>query len=426
MVGTKRFWSPTRTYEFEVKIEDLDLTPDLYKISILSSIQVPYQTVILELFISPSDVIIEKLYGQEPIKLSVRFIGDVAENFALEMIKMDLLPITTEIDVPMYDSMGPEVFTAGYKERKPFTVTAVARQPYKIMNTVVNDVYYGSTVHTAISGLVSKYGTNLTTLNYDINNRNGDILDQILIPPTTMYQAIKYLNRTIGIFNGIPAIYCSSDTARPEKSIINIKNITKKISSSHKFTIWQLATGTNNRDVIERAGDGKVYYTLTPLKTSYSGSSTFAAIAPTIRYIAKPKDTLFKQFDINLESFSKKYGIISKSNQIFFENKAIDPNTRVLYSKDHSGNDNSQAYINANLSKGISELSTITLTVEQNLMLFNLMEVGEAVQLNSKMTSVKDLTGKYILKASTLDFVRSKDWESQAVLYLIRTNKIIN
>jgi len=423
MVQKKRYWSPTRTYEFEVKIGSLDLTPDLYKLSILTSIQVPYQTVILDLFLDPNDVIVEKLYGQEPINLTARFIGDVSEVLALERIKLVLLPITTEIDIPMYDQL-PAESSPGYKERRAFTVTAVTSQPYKIMNTLVNDVFYGNDLFTAISDLASNLPQ--TTLNYDINDRNPEVLDQLLIPPTTMYQALKYLNRTIGIFNGIPAIYCSSDTTQPQNSIINIKNLTKKITSSHKFTVWQLATGADNSDIIKKSGDGKVYYTLNPLKTSYSGSSTFAAIAPTVRYIAKPKDTLFTEFDINLESFAKTYGIISKSNTIFFERQAIDAATRILYSKDHSGNDASQTYINANLSKAISELSTITLQVEQNLMLFNLMEVGEAVQLNSRMTSVSDLTGKYILKASTLDFVKSKDWESSARLYLIRTNKIIS
>jgi len=424
MVQKSRYWSPSRTYEFEVKIGKLDLTPDLYKISVLTSIEVPYQTVILDLFLDPKDVIVEKLYGQTPIEFTARYIGDVSQDFSLERIKFDLLPITTEIDIPMYDQLGPASQTPGYKERRAYTVTTVSRHPYKVMNTIVNDVFYGYDLFRTISHLVSNVGQ--TTLNYDTNDRNADVLDQILVPPTTLYQALKYLNRTIGIFNGLSAIYCSSDTTQPTKSTIHIKNLTKKITSSHRFTIWHLATNSDNSDIFKKSGDGKVYYTLAPLKTGYSGSSTFAAIAPTVRYIAKPKDSLFTEFDIDLEAFSKTYGIISKSNTIFFENTAIDPATRILYAKDHSGNDDSQSYINANLSKAISELSTITIEVEQNLMLFNLMEVGEAIQLNSKMTDVSDLTGKYILKASTLDFIRAKDWESAARLYLVRTNKIIS
>jgi hypothetical protein len=425
MAQKSRYWSPSRTYEFEVKIGKLDLTPDLYKISVLTSIEVPYQTVILDLFLDPNDVIIEQLYGQTPIELTARFIGDVAQDFAVERIKFDLLPITTEIDIPMYDQLGPRTSGIGYKERKPYTVTTVARHPYKVMNTIVNDVFYGYDLFRTISHLISN-NTSLTTLNYDANSRNSEVLDQILVPPTTLYQAIKYLNRTIGIFNGIPAIYCAADTTQPTKSVINIKNLTRKVTSSHRFTVWHLATQTDNSEIFKKSGDGKVYYTTTPLKTGYTGSSTFAAIAPTVRYIAKPKDTLFTEFDINLEAFAKQYGIISKSNEIFFEHRAIDPATRILYSKDHTGNDESQGYINANLSKAVSELATVTVEVEQNLMLFNLMEVGESVQLNSKMTNVEALTGKYILKASTLDFTRSKDWESSAKLYLVRTNKIIN
>jgi len=53
-----RFWSPSRTYEFEVKIADRDLTPDLYKLTILTSIDFPYQTFVMEFFLDPNDLIL--------------------------------------------------------------------------------------------------------------------------------------------------------------------------------------------------------------------------------------------------------------------------------------------------------------------------------------------------------------------------------
>ena len=70
-----RFWSPSRTYEFEVKVADRDLTPDLYKLTILTSIDFPYQTFILEFFLDANDLILEKIYSQNEIKLTAKLMA---------------------------------------------------------------------------------------------------------------------------------------------------------------------------------------------------------------------------------------------------------------------------------------------------------------------------------------------------------------
>jgi len=416
MVDQKKskYWTPTRTYELELKIGNQDYTNDLYKVTIITSIEVPYQSFILELFLDPNDIILEKIYGQTPIKLICRFIGPVP-NVELERIEFDLMAVTSDFSIPQEEVIGNDAKLASYKDRKPFTITTVPGNSYKTMNTIVNGSYQGITLSAVIQLLIEN-NTKGVTINYDTSGRNYDVMDQILVPPTTLYKAILFLNKTFGLFNGAHTVYCDY------KNNIFIKNITAKMKTSQAFTLWHLATNADNTKIIEDNSKTS-FYTYEDIITSYAGNSVFAALAPKNKFIVKPNDRLSSIIDIDLEEFSGNYGLISKTKKIYFNSEAIDPSVRIAYFKDHTGYNLSSSFINANLSKTISELATMTVNLYHNIYMDPLMKVGDAVQLNSKVVNVRQFTGKYILKASELMFTRTKDWETGARLYLIRTNR---
>ena len=412
MANKSRYYTPTRTYEFEVKIGDLDYTPDLYKITIFTSIDIPYQSFILEFFFDPNDIIIEKIYGQTPIKLTARLFGYEYPNIPQEEIVFELMFIKETTPLLML-SKTPENIQ---KDRAPITIMAVPRTPFITMSTFVNDIFYGSTVESAIQSLVTNNTT--ASLKYDQSGKNTDKIDQILIPPSTLYECIRYINRTFGIFNGTGVIFTSYDNK------IFVKNLTKKITSSHKFTVWQLAIDADNSKILEKTGDGITFYTRQEIKTDYKANSMFALLAPNMKHIVKPRDRLSYTFNIGLEQFSKDYGVISKTNKIFYDSGALS-DKRVKIYKDHTGYDLSRAFINADISRKISKLTDIKIQLEGEMKILNLMEVGEGILFNSGTETARDLTGKYILSSSELSFQKSKDWESAANITLSRTNRTI-
>ena len=65
-------FSPSRSYDFQIKIKDVNYTQDLYRVQIATSITAPYQVIILDLFIDPQDIIAESLYGKDKIKINIR------------------------------------------------------------------------------------------------------------------------------------------------------------------------------------------------------------------------------------------------------------------------------------------------------------------------------------------------------------------
>lgn len=408
-----RYWSPSRTYEFELKIGKKDITPDLYKVTILTSVDVPYQTFILEVFIDTHEFTLEDIYGQTPLRLSIKLFG-TSEKTPLEQIDFDLMFLTEDIPVEI-QIQNPE---KRQKDRSPVTITAVSRKPYMTMNTFVNGVFNGSTISSAISQLVSNAKTK-PTLKFDTNGRNSEKIDQILVPPATLYKNLKYINRTFGIFEGMPSFFCLYDNT------LYIKNLTRKMKESNLFTIYQLALDVNNDDIYEKSNDGKTFYTVNDILTDYKGNAAFASIGPKMRHRVKPSDQLFYDIDIDLDSFAKNYGLISKQNRIFYDTEAINPSSRLAFYKDHTGYEKTSSFIRANYSRDIASLSEVNIVLQQSLKFLNLMNVGEAVQLNSRVDETSSMTGRYILRASELSFTKAKDWESSAALRLMRTNRTV-
>lgn len=406
-----QYYSSNMTFNLILKIGKIDLTPDLMEFSIISSLALPYQSFIVKLFLDPNDIITEKIYGQIPIDVTINLLG--TEPFPMESIKFELMYLDS--DVNLLEGKGNS--DLGEKERIPITIHAVARAAYKTMNTFVNNIYQGSNLQSAILDLVKKAGA---TLKFDKMGQNVEVIDQILVPPSTLYKNLEYINRTFGLFNGIPAIYCSHD------NVVHIKNLTNKMKQAQALTIYQFSTDTKDTiKIIEKCNDGIHYYTLQQLNTKYGGNSVFAFLAPTLVYVVKPNDRLEQKIQIDLEQFTKDYGLISKNDKIFFDKSAM-KDTRKTVLKDHTGYNLSQTFINANRSKSISNITDLTLSVERSIKILNLMSVGESVEITAvKSTTTSEVTGRYILNTSEIKFNKLKDWEASAVLSLMRSNRTL-
>jgi len=410
MVDNNTYWSPSRTYEFEVKVGNYDLSNDLISLNIITSVDLPYQTFLMTFFIDPVDFITEEIFGQKPIKLITKLLA--TEQFPQETINFELMYLNSNMDMQT-QIQDP---STQQKDRTQITISAVSRSAYITMNTIVNSIYQGGLVNHAINSIVSSVGA---SIKYDPNGRNDQTIDQILIPPSTLYKTLKYINRTWGIYNGASAIYCSYD------NVVHIKNMTNKMKQAQTFTLYQLATDSDNTETIDKCNDGKNFYTTVPLTTKYEGNSVFALLAPKQIYIVKPRDRLFQNIDVNLEAFSKEYGLISKNNTIFFDKQALKTDTRTSIHKDHTGYEVDSTFINGNMSEKIAGVTELNASVERSMKILNLMNVGECVLVTSKTNEQDRLAGKYILRTSEIRFNKSKDWESSAVMNLIRTNRVI-
>jgi len=226
MPETKKVFVPRQLYEIQVKIKDLDYSNEMINVVIGSSLSSAYQVITLSMLIDPTDVIIEDIFGGEPIKLQITLNREYTVSGP--SIDIELMYITSSFQLIQKEKMSkiPD------KDRTVLTIVTVAREAYKTMNTLVNKVFIGKKIPEILDELAGDVGA---TLEYDKKNQNKKVISQVCIPPTTFYKIIKehtrndpdvfdgYLDQRFGLFDGVPGVFCQHDNT------VYIKNLTKKL-----------------------------------------------------------------------------------------------------------------------------------------------------------------------------------------------------
>jgi len=421
---SERYYVPTRGYDIQMTIKNLDFTNDLRSVRIVSSLSTAYQVVLLELLADPSDFILQDIFGTDPIKLNVRYLGQPGAP-PMEQVDLELMYAKADSKI-VQKQETPE--TVLQKERTPFIIPTVCRKPFKTMSTIVNEVYTGVTLRQILEDLAGKVNV---SLEYDSDGENKQLIDQVCIPPTTFYKIIKeesnvgpdefdgYLDKRFGLFEGVPGVFCQHDNK------LYIKNLTKKLNKNQTFTVYQLsAGGERNEKIIDKSIDGKNFYTYTEIDNDFSANAKFAIMAPTLRYVIKPSNKLYYIIEQDLKTICANYGLIYKNKTIQVD-PDISTETRVRYYNDDTGYSLSSTQFDSRVARIMSDLATVSIDLERNLPILNLMNVGEPVKFDTRAADYVDLSGKYILWSSELVFNKSGEWQSVARINLIRTNKKI-
>lgn len=422
MPETSRVFTPSRTYDVQIKIKDQDYTNDVVFVEISSSLSTAYQVIKIVFNVDPTDILTQDIFGGNPIKLSITLLRQ--SKYPGPRIDFELMYVTSAFQF----AEKSELSTGKYKDRSRLVVTTITRQPYKTMTSMVNDVYINQTLRQIITSLSSTVGA---TIDYDSTGENTTPIEQVCIPPTTLYKIIKehnrnatdtfdgYLDQRFGLFDGVPGVFCQYDNK------IYIKNLSGKLKKDQVFTVYQLATSVDRKkldEIFTESLSGKTFYTYDAITTEYSGNAVFSNLATNINHIVRPKDTLYNIITQELQT-------IAKEKSLFYSPQVksslfIDPVAgRTKYYNEDTGNNDEQIIFNSRLSKSISHLSSLSLNLEKNLPLLNLIDVGECVKFKPMTVEYNDLEGKYILWSSDIRFDKHGDWATTATVNLIRTNK---
>jgi len=408
-LGEKSF-SPSRSYDINLTIKNQDFSNDLMGCRIISSTNTIFDIFELELFVDTRDILIG-ITGGDPLKLTITPIGSVYGD-RQEKLEVELMYIKSSFDMPI-KSMLYEPFQV---DRTPFPIICVPRKCFKTMNSLVNNVYIGKTIQYVIDDLVSAVGA---TLDMDTDDLNNEPIDQILIPPTTLSNALDYLNKTFGIYSGIFQYDCSYD------NVVSIKNLTKRITKESTFTIYQLASDDkeNLNLLSESSKKSNVYYTHDQINLTYGGNLKVSTLSKNIKHIVKPSDALFYKIDQDIETLAEDYGLSfsTQNNKKIKFDSIVDNRTR--YYIDHTGYEKEEQFAIANISKMLANITMLDFRIERNFNLLPLVNVGQNVKFNSKISEYVNLTGNYILRSSIIDFNKTGDWEAVSKIYLMRTNQ---
>jgi hypothetical protein len=422
MPEKEQYNAPVRSYDIELKIKGKDYSQDLGSFQIISSLSSGYQNIILTLSLDPNDILINNLLGQDSINLRITLLKE--NRIPGERVDFDLLYLKSDFQFADKAKSSEGV----QKDRTVVPITTLIRSPYKTLTTMVNDVFVGMKIRDILNSLVSKVGAKLK---YDTDGENQSVIDQVCVPPTTLYKIIKeygtdpndifdgYLDGRFGLFNGVPGVFCQHDNT------VYVKNLTAKLQKNQTFTMYQLAADADKASfetILKEVDSQNSYYTYDPVDSDYSGNARFGTIASTIKNIVKPSDTLSFTISQELKNVAKKYALVYQNS-----NLPIDPGIeRTRYYNEDTGYNKSETQFNTRFGRKLSDLATLGINIERNLPVLPLLDVGECVKFKPLVLEYAELEGKYILWSSILNFTYSRTgWETTARVNLVRTNKKI-
>lgn len=412
-MATNKFMAPSRGYLVSLKInkEDYDYGEDLETIRVSSSLATAWQIVTLFVKIPPQDIILKKLHGQDKIKLSIKLTAQ--GKSPLEVAKFDLMLLSSEFEMPVSDRsvQGKQIDIVLYK------IITVTRTPFASMTTMVNSVFgvtsSPKTPKQIIQELISKNKIPLT-LEYDSQGENTEKVPQVCVPPTSLYNAINFLDDSFGLFKGTFSAFCRYD------NVLKIMNLSSRIKKSATITVDHLTLSAKEEEIKKSLKDKKYFYTYDNIYNSFVGNSKFGVIGNTIKRIVLPGDSLYYVITQDLSKICSDYGLIDGDKNLPIINEAIN---RTKYYIGDSGNDYSEVFAIAKTSKFVFNMSRVSFMVERNLLIENLLEVGDVVRLQSGVSEYKTIQGKYILFSSDLMWYKEKEWQTTGKLELVRTNK---
>jgi hypothetical protein len=417
---------PTRLYDLRCRIKDLDYTQDLVNVTVTSSLSTAYQVVDLSFFLDPNDIIMQELYGGDPIKLSIYLLREEkgADTGGIPGPALEFELMYVNHDFPIVEKDQYSQFTQ--KDRVHYKVTTVTRKAYKIMTSLVNRVFLGSTLKDIVTTLGSDVGAK--EVKFDTDGQNKNVIDQVVIPPTTFYQVIKefgrissflydgYLDGRFGFFDGVPGIFCQYDGK------VYIKNLTSKLKMKETFTVYQFSQITDAKEsdrIMDSVLKGDVFYTYDTIDSDYSASAKFSVLGTKINNIVKPKNTLTHTISKSLNDYTKSYGLIYQNPNLFLD-EILD---REKYYTEDTGYETNETQFNSRYSRVMADTATLSMNLERDMPLLQLIQVGEAVNFKPLSLEYQQLSGKYNLWRSSLIFQRSANWESVANINLVRTNR---
>jgi hypothetical protein len=329
-------------------------------------------------------------------------------------LTFDLMQIT---DVSIAKTTKQDVIGKS-KELSKVTILTVPRKPFITMGKMVNNVFYGKTPYEALTTIFKDAGAGI---NFDTNNINTTPIDQILVPPMTLYKAIEYMDYQFGIYNGGVSNhgFCQYDNT------ITVQNLSKKVNSQVAFTVYHVAMDTDLGAIIKDSYDGTKFVTRDNLESEYNANTSFCHTPNKITYNVKPTTTLYQQVSFTYSELCKKNGVYTGNAPEIYHDPILDD--REMFRVNHTGVDMSSAFAKSRMARNTVDFASLKVFLSKNIQISNLLRVGEAVRVEPKTAAYVGLGGNYILKASEITFNKeTTNWMSSAMLVLNRTNKTID
>lgn len=404
--------------------EEIDLSQNLMAISIISSINSPYQTVITS-FLMDSKILVRKdIFGKGDISLEIQLMTEGV--IPTENVKLELVSIRQ--DEPLSIKEPSEI---GVSVQDTLTVVNVIKNPYIQMSTNVNKLFDESSQLTPIEFVESLIEDFLPDMNTNIitTNNNTEKAFQFVVHPMNFMDAVRYIDGSnmdltekfgpgIGIFNG--PMFFTNRFEIDGTDTFCLWDLGAMMGGDIEYTVYQLALGADDSDIMEKAGvENNTFYTRNDIDHIYRGNQDIIANSYTNKFLSKPSTKLYESVELSMDEVfenSVKDGGDLDINEVM---KDIYSHRNIL----EVGLETSNVPYMSRLTRKISSLSEIEIHIDRNLSIEKLSRVGVPIQFVPRVVDYVNIGGRYIVNSSRIDFNRESDsWVCRARIRSARAN----
>ena len=412
-------------YEIVVEIGGEDFSQNLTKISIMSSIRNPYQSIILTLMADNKLMIRKNLFGKEDIKLKIQKLE--IDNSVSETVELNLITVNQKVPLSLKHSDPLNI-----DELETIVLTNIVKEPYTYMSTTVNMLFDESKRLSPIDMVseISKTFMPDMAVNIIDNNKNEEPPYQFIVPPMSFINSIKYIDGSfkeisdtygtgLGIFNGPMFFTCRFEL--DDKHKFCMWDLGKMAEGKEEYTVYQISLGGIDENVAKDiSSDKNKFMTIGRMNYVYRGNQDVMLSSYTNKFLSKPSNELYSWKTITMDEVFEENSI--KDGGSLDINDLIKKRLSFI-TIGEVGLEESDVPYRARMSRRISTLSEIEFSIQRDVILELLTRVGVPVYIDPQVEDYKKLGGKYIVSSSKIDIVRETDrWTATALIRAFRSN----
>ncbi len=393
-----------QNYNIVFTIGEYNFSHSITKIEIGSSYDIGsvYPVFFIHFRIDSKLLFITEFYKNEEIKLQISF-TDVEKKIR-EICNFNLIGISMDFNIGMKPGIKSAALLPDHPLAQHVRLIAISKKAFISMTTTVNKLFSYKENNTPLLCVEKLCDTFLKQLDekvIDKKNENKYSIEQLLIPPMTFADSVRFINSKYPLYEGgLPFLFCNTD------NVLQIWDITQKIKEREYYKVYYLTKGEKDENtILQTPGDEMNIYHCSPpqIKTDFQSNKQVIKSGYESIVVNKPLDNINEYLNMKIDDIYKDYGL-----------KDNDPENMLTYYKTLRYRKSIKQNIpgvdtiltKTILNKKISKSVEIKLSIVGNTPITKLLQIGVPLYFQSNVVEQLKFNGKYIINMSYMVFMR--------------------
>lgn len=396
----------TPYYNIQLKINEKDITQFVTNITYINNINFIYPVFTINLSVSSSFPELQFIYERSKLRLIIEY---TTEN-RVPMERFEFLLMIVSINSTI--SLTSDKIMADHPTRGSVILQCVPQDELILSSTLINYISRIRDLDSPIEALekiiLGFFEKDKIEINFDKENRNKYIPEEIFVPIMNFSRVITYLDNNYGLYKGAPYFNMSFD-ATTGKIFFNMYDLALKfdprINEDFKIIFISLGSGKNLEKAYKDAGvSDNIYYTRENLKKTHTQLLYKNSNVVYYRALIKDSYSLCEEKVIK-NSECLKNAIPNFNGELIQINSDIPLlEKRLIFNTDKENAD----LINSSIFKRLIDRVEYLVSFDRNIKLKNILKVGLSVKLEFLKEEEVIYGGRYITKGTRVKLDRKR------------------